>query len=81
MKAQNEEINQDGSAGEFSQQGACATPVNAAAVAAKYHAPTLEYVLAGGMTDARRRCAVGCWQDYTQQEACQAGHPKEGVAR
>lgn len=73
--------NQDGGVGEFSRQGACVIPVNTAAVAAKDHASTLGHVLAGCMTDAHRRCAVGCGQDYTQPEDCQTSHLKEGVAR
>ena len=74
-------INQDGGAGEFSLQGTCTTPVNTVAVAAKDHAFTLGHVLAGCMTDAHRRCAAGFGRDGMQPEDCQAGHPKEGVAR
>lgn len=81
MKIQNEAINQDGGAGEFSLQGTCVIPVNTAAVAAKDHASTLGHVLARGMTNTRKRCAVGHGRDYTQPEDCQTGHPKEGVAQ
>ena len=81
METQATAINQDGGAGEFSLQGACATPVNTAAVAAKDHASTLVHVLARDMTNAHRQYAAGFGRDHTQPEDCRASHLKEGVAR
>ena len=71
METRTTAINQDGGAGEFSLQGACATPVNIAAVAAKDHAPTFGHVLAGCMVDIHRRYAVGRGQDDRHSNACQ----------
>ena len=53
-------INHDGGAGEFSLQGACATPVNAKE---ETHASTFGHVLAGCMADTHRRYAAGSGQD------------------
>ena len=69
--------NQDGDAGEFSFQGACATPVNIAAMAAKDHASTFGRVLAGCMADIHRRYATESGQDEKHPDACQTGHLRE----
>ena len=60
-------INHDGGAGEFSLQGACATPVNAKE---ETHASTFGHVLAGCMADTHRRYAAGRGQDGRQPDAC-----------
>ena len=77
MKVQTTAINQDGGAGEFSLQGACATPVNIAAVAAKDHASTFGRVLAGCVADIHRRYAAESGQDEKHPDACQTGHLRE----
>ena len=70
METRTTAINQDGSAGEFSFQGTCATPVNIAAVAAKDHASTFGHVLAGCMADIHRRYATESGQDEKHPDAC-----------
>ena len=77
MKMQRTTINQGVDAREFSLQGTHATPANTVAAAAEYHAPALGHVLAGGMTDAHKRCAVGRGRDCMQPEASQAGRSGE----
>ena len=70
--------NQDGDAGEFSFQGACATPVNAKE---ETHASTFGHVLAGCMADTHRRYAAGRGQDDRQPDACTMDHPLEVCKR
>ena len=60
-------INHDGGAGEFSLQGACATPVNAKE---ETHASAFGHVLAGCMADTHRRYAAGRGQDNRHPDAC-----------
>ena len=71
-------INHDGGAGEFSIQGACATPVNAKE---ETHASTFGHVLAGCMADTHRRYAAGSGQDDRQPDACTMDHPLEACKR
>ena len=70
MKAQTTAINQDGDAGEFSLQGACATPVNAIAGATKGHASPFGHTLEDSMADAHGRYAAGRGQDDRHPNAC-----------
>ena len=60
-------INQNRGAGEFSLQGACATPVNAKE---ETHASAFGHVMAGCMADVHRRYAAGRGQDDKQPDAC-----------
>ena len=81
MKAFIVTSNQDGSTGEFSRQGARMTSVNTTAITARDHACTFGHVMAGGMTDTRSQCSIGCGLDGIQQEAYQVCCLKEGTTR
>ena len=67
MEIRNTAINQNRGAGEFSLQGACATPVNAKKEA---HVSTFGHVLAGCMADVHRRYAAESGQDDRHPNAC-----------
>ena len=69
METRTTAINQDGSAGEFSFQGTCATPVNAV-TEVEDHASTFGCVSADNMADIHRRYATESGQDEKHPDAC-----------